>query len=272
MCSKETTDIPLEVTFSFVAFADILGYSELLKECSNNPTQANDELKKIYEALHTGLENLKTPDGKCIVKIFTDNLLLKYPKNIKIADIKEIDCINLFQLLSYYQLSLVLKGYFVRGAVTIGDTYIDEEIAFGYPIVEAYGLESKIAKDPRIIISEKAYQLVRYFANHWTTKEKIFSEFLLKDLRDKDGYYFINYLQILIENREWVHHSTIIGYLLSHKERVEHELKCVHPYNVMSKYEWVASYHDFFCQYYYPEEKELLINHGEKHSFDYFRI
>ncbi|WMW24695.1 hypothetical protein RE474_11485 [Methanolobus sediminis] len=269
MSGMTITKKPLNVTFTFLAFADILGYTGLLKKCSNNPIEANDELNKIYEALHEGLEYLKTPDEKGIIKIFTDNLLLKYPNTKKLEDIEANDCIELFELLSYYQLSLALKGYFVRGAVAVGYTYVDEEIAFGYPIVEAHNLESETAINPRIIISTKVYKLVRFFADHWTTKGDVYTHFLLKD---KDGHYFINYLAILYYNRDETNLPKVLEYLKSHKTNVEKELKSPHSYDVISKYEWVANYHDFFCQTYYPEDETLLINYENKSEFEFFRI
>nr|WP_317187917.1 hypothetical protein [Acinetobacter gerneri] len=43
----------------------------------------------------------------------------------------------------------------LRGALTIGEIYHDENMVFGPAMVEAYELESKVAEFPRIILHDK---------------------------------------------------------------------------------------------------------------------
>lgn len=54
-------------------------------------------------------------------------------------------------------------GCLVRGGITIGHLAHDNQIVLGPGLIEAYHLESKIAKWPRVILSEAA---VKYFGQH----------------------------------------------------------------------------------------------------------
>jgi hypothetical protein len=53
------------------------------------------------------------------------------------------------------------KNYFSRGGITIGSYYSDDNIIFSGGLVEAYTLESKIAKYPRIVVSPKMLDAVK---------------------------------------------------------------------------------------------------------------
>lgn len=46
----------------------------------------------------------------------------------------------------------------IRGGITIGDLYCGQGEVFGPALVEAYLIESKVAKYPRIIMTEQTYK------------------------------------------------------------------------------------------------------------------
>jgi hypothetical protein len=47
--------------------------------------------------------------------------------------------------------SLLMQGYFVRGAIVRGSLYHDDEMIFGEALVRAYDLETSVVKFPRIM-------------------------------------------------------------------------------------------------------------------------
>lgn len=57
------------------------------------------------------------------------------------------------------QLGMAMWGFFIRGAVTIGEVYHDDRSVFGPALVWAYELESKVAQNPRIIIDPDIAEL-----------------------------------------------------------------------------------------------------------------
>jgi hypothetical protein len=54
-----------------------------------------------------------------------------------------------------FQLSSAIKGYLLRGGVTIGDVIHDDEVVFGPGLNRAYYLESKVAKMPRFVLDNE---------------------------------------------------------------------------------------------------------------------
>jgi hypothetical protein len=51
---------------------------------------------------------------------------------------------------------MMSKGFLVRGGVAVGDAYLDEKGFFGPAVECAYELESKKAKNPKVLISKEA--------------------------------------------------------------------------------------------------------------------
>jgi len=56
---------------------------------------------------------------------------------------------------SILALRLASRGFRVRGGVTFGDTFVDEDGCSGPAVEEAYRLESKVALFPRILLSQE---------------------------------------------------------------------------------------------------------------------
>jgi hypothetical protein len=52
-----------------------------------------------------------------------------------------------------YQLSMALDDYFIRGAISVGELFLDPNTAFGPALLEAHDLESNVARDPRVILA-----------------------------------------------------------------------------------------------------------------------
>ncbi len=65
--------------------------------------------------------------------------------------------------LAYIGTILIKKGILIRGGITIGNLVHNEDgIVFGQGLIDAYMLESKAAKFPRIILSNKLIGQLNY--------------------------------------------------------------------------------------------------------------
>lgn len=78
-------------------------------------------------------------------------------------------------------MEFLLNGILVRGAISIGDFYIDDLMVWGDAIVKTYILESKNAIYPRIILDKNVKE----------------SAFVDEYIIDSDGIAFIDTLGIL---------------------------------------------------------------------------
>ncbi len=157
--------------------------------------------------------------------------------------------------LGEFQLQMTLSGFFVRGAVAIGEIYMDDDIVFGPALIEAHKAEQKKARDPRIILTESARDQ-QYVKLNAAMPEGREHDVLLKDV---DGQLFINYLQKAVEFEHDVG-DYASEYLKKHRDHIHKRLTrfVIEPY-IWSKYYWCATYHNFFCMG-RTEFKDFIIN------------
>ncbi|MDU6248373.1 MAG: hypothetical protein E6612_05580, partial [Paeniclostridium sordellii] len=119
---------------SMVCAIDILGFSQMIVDSCRDGY--GDKLLKEINYLITKNKQCITPNkySKGKVKIFTDNMVVAYP--IKDDGEKELD--EILENVSEYQFNLSLEGLFVRGGVSVGDFYINEDIVFGPALLDAH--------------------------------------------------------------------------------------------------------------------------------------
>jgi len=144
-----------------VCFMDILGFSKMIDEYEENDTST--VLQDIQKAFEQALDILKnshqySPNKEQIefleYKTFSDNICISLPYFDNETDFLA----NLNLIITYVrglQYSLMGLGFFTRGGLSMGSYYSDENMIFSKALVEAYHLESKKAKYPRIIIDGK---------------------------------------------------------------------------------------------------------------------
>jgi hypothetical protein len=81
---------------------------------------------------------------------------------------------------------LLAEGILTRGGIVHGDAYHHRRVLFGPGIIQAYRLESEVAKYPRILVAESVRRAV------WDYHEGRWKGRLLK--QDVDGCWFVNLL------------------------------------------------------------------------------
>jgi len=233
---------------SVVVFMDILGYRQMVENAASTGTES-ELLLRLHSTLESGQKFLK---GELIppklglkdhyaVKAFTDNIVIGWP----IRSDAESEFGSAFFMLSFFQFSLALAGFFIRGGLSIGPLYMDDIAVFGGGLNEAYDAESRLARDPRIVLTSSAEQAVKAHMKYYA--EPDYSPQSRDLYRDSDGKLFLNYLDtVLIAEHE---NGPFYDELLKHKEVVERALT-EHKGNPVnwSKYAWVANYHNYFCE------------------------
>lgn len=228
---------------------DILGYRRLIQEATENGTQS-EFLATLHQALFEArqwLEDAFYPNKEQVtekdlyaLKAFTDNIVMGWP----IHEDAEWEFGDAFGKLSIFQFHMLVSGFFVRGAISLGDAYIDEFVVSGDALVEAYDAESRLARDPRIILTDSAISAVKSHIEYYSPAS--FAPQARELLMDSDGQWFLNYLEQVVfplsdDNPEHEH-------LERHKKAVENSLtKYKNQPREFSKIAWVAEYHNFFC-------------------------
>jgi len=235
---------------SVVAYIDILGYHEMASRahCHNRDSEFLQNLHRAFSKGQNWLQG-KLPGPKigkkhfCALKAFTDNIVLGYPL-IRSKSDGEVELGHVFFLLAIFQFEVTVAGFFTRGAISIGDLYIDDNIVFGNGLTEAYEGEIQLARDPRIVLTKSAAEAVKkhlkYYADPHESPQ-------YRDLYlDSDGQLFLNYLDYILIAEEEIGPS--FDGLEKHREIIEQKLSEYMGNPVIwSKYFWVAKYHNFFC-------------------------
>lgn len=220
-----------------VAFVDILGFQELVTE-SHNDEGEREALIKALKAVKLA----STPFGVGTglkSQNFSDSVILS----------ARPDAAGLWHLLLALQTladRLLQIGVMVRGGVVLGFIYHDAEIVFGPSVVQAYRLESVIAKVPRIIVGSGVMRLAEEVAE----TSEVFRQLKTHNLlRDRDGVWFLHYLREYSRfNREGATHLQVPfedflaqGRLVAETIQMKIDTTVEAP-NIYEKVQWLARY------------------------------
>ena len=244
-----------------VAYLDILGY---VKSVDNAISEHRGDafLGDLRKAFNRALEELKRFSGdrqaKLQVKGFSDNIVLA----IAIRGDAEDELLRMMKIVAGFQAQLSLKGFFLRGAISIGLNYIDKEIVFGEALLDAYRAESKDAVNPRVILAESAVSNLAQHYLRYAEGESPQGKVLQTDV---DGKYFVDYLASLADPVGRI--APPYADMDLHKECVSGKLRLnSQDPRVWTKYVWVARYHNTCCERWTLSCKvnEALINGAPK--------
>ncbi len=239
-----------ELLPSALGFVDLLGYSERIKKATL-PGEANKELLIIKNALDRAKYWVREDSGfgrrLHRTRFFSDCFVIGIPITREISE-GEPELGDLFFSLALVQYEMAANGIFLRGAISVGPVFIDDDLIFGEALLEATEAERSITRDPRIILTPSAANRtkdhLRWYGDPATSPQN--HALLL----DTDGQIFIDYLSqsILIAEEEG---GPFFDELLVHRDRVVEKLERyrTNP-TVWAKYAWVASYHNWFCSQY----------------------
>ncbi|RYE59813.1 MAG: hypothetical protein EOP20_04175 [Hyphomicrobiales bacterium] len=150
---KTNTDMQNRYERKYVAFIDLLGFSNLVRDSADEDNGPNkvmavlDRFKSTVEA--TGKNGLR-------VKHFSDCLVVS-------VDATQLGLMDLFTSLRTISDNLLQIDMLVRGAVTVGPFYHTDESVFGPPLQEAYEMESKTVGIPMIELTEEVMKDVDEF-------------------------------------------------------------------------------------------------------------
>ena len=194
---RNDADLPAIVP-SVCTYLDVLGFRIAVREAAAAGL-SNELLQRFHHVAANWFTSLgdiyavesKEPRAREL-RVFTDNVVVGEPMLT--------DSALSFALsdLALLQLGLALDGFFVRGAVSVGELYIDEQVIFGEAILDAYESE-QAAVNPRLVLHPTARAVVTrelqyYFANYHERKGHRFTDSLLVD---EDGEWFVDYLQAI---------------------------------------------------------------------------
>ena len=236
---------------AFVGYADILGFSSK-SERAFAKGKETDFLNRIKSALTLAYEDVRqTKDllvvagETCGMKVFTDNIVVEYAVQHFEKTFGERELLTLLNLFARVQAVLTSQEFLLRGAISFGKHYQDDDIAFGPALLEATGLD-KSGRPPALIIAPSVEQwVVQQISSYERVQDAPQYKALLEDPANRR--WFVNYLDLAI--KDYDDPRVTDSLLASHRKMVVKGLR-KHKCNeaVHRKYRWLASYHNYVCQ------------------------
>lgn len=127
-----------------ISFIDILGFKALIEEYeSENSSLVLKKLKKVFDsAIQAAFKILTTTMDEDIkeeieYRMFSDCIIISLPYIEFGVDIKQ-GFFNMALILNILQQTFMRAGFYLRGHVTLGSYYSDENMLFSGGLVEAY--------------------------------------------------------------------------------------------------------------------------------------
>lgn len=224
---------------SIVAFVDILGFKQLV---------TNGETDLIYNALTQCKRHKDSDTGQFInISMFSDCVCISGAIDNHDEDFNHSVIEDVCRFAGSYAKELLVKGILTRGGISVGKLQHEPDIVFGQALIDAYRLESEVARYPRIVFSDLAHDLL---------KEVSETHYLLHIFLDEmvsfsdDGIPFLNAaaqtfgwkVSRIFENAENVL-NPIIETLKNRKTAiVENEVRNNESHRISPLYQWMIIY------------------------------
>ena len=227
---------------SFAGFVDELGFSARIEQLTSE--ELRDDITR-YDAVRL---NFGTPSGELDQQLrvlyFSDNVGLAMPV---VPQKQDGGLHRLLTVVAAYQMEMSLGGRFTRGGIARGQLYADHSFITGEALVRAVNLE-KTAKFPRVVVGEgclgpemrKTPVDAKEASSDMTNTIGNLGNLIIRD-NDK---VIVNYLSVLFNGsyEEW--RTRIV--LENHRDHIRQRIeKFKDDESIFSKYQWLASYHDF---------------------------
>ncbi len=181
---------------SILGFIDILGFSKRFIENKNDDQNALLTLL-IEFSKHTGDGFHKKSDNqnqiRASITCCSDSIFISSPVTMENENYSPpLQAVLL--AIANFAYECLCKGYLLRGTITCGKLYHKNSVIIGESLVKAVNNEKKVAKYPRIILSE----CFLAFFNEVTEKNHS-SNYNSYFKKDKDGEYYFDYLLFYYE-------------------------------------------------------------------------
>ena len=243
--------LKIAYTKRIIAFIDILGFSKLVFDSSND----NDSLIKLNELV----SSLSSSMPEYVKKLYANNIPERLiPKYLYISDCIILSCpiddqdknwrhydgLNVVAMISSILTHKFLDlGFLLRGGIEIGDVWFEENNIVGPAYIEAHFLE-KNAGNPIIKLSDKAKE-------RWQVKyhgDNLCFEY--------DNNFIVNTLIFKYMDQKYADKAYEAGYD-HYTEAADKEIKCIEKWDdsceekenekmkALAKWDWIKNYISF---------------------------
>lgn len=176
----------LDLKTHIVAFIDLLGFSSMVSHDCEKPEGEQKYISKLYD-IHKKTKEISARLPGMTLTQFSDSVVLSVPYSVD-------NFSSICQIISSYQYDLLCSGILCRGGVSYGKHFSTEDFLFSHGLIDAYNIESKLALNPRVVISKALIELV--FGSVVNVNDQLL-------LEESDGLFFLGYFngETIAENQ-----------------------------------------------------------------------
>ena len=157
----------------------------------SKPEGEQKYISKLH-GIHTKTKEISASLPGMSLTQFSDSVVLSVPYSVD-------NFTSICKIISDFQYDLLCSGILCRGGVSYGKHFSTEDFLFSHGLIDAYQIESKLALNPRVVISKALIELV--FGNAGNVNNELI-------LEENDGLFFLGYLngesatanQVVIDN------------------------------------------------------------------------
>jgi hypothetical protein len=228
----EESDAPI-YSERYVAFVDILGFGSIVRGSVRSTVQATKlvgTLDKIANRTDPpGIELGPGDDFKALS--FSDCTVLS-------ENASDQGLLHLLDVLTFFALDLMANGILVRGGLAKGPLYHTEGVVFGPALLDAYALESTIAKYPRILIDRGAHADFQRIVNYEQPGSARRKTIQLSGDGPPFLHIFAPFGYVTDDSPTWLH-ETMRGCKFSVQYQLDHS---IYDPRIFEKLRWLAIY------------------------------
>ncbi|SBT06400.1 conserved hypothetical protein [Candidatus Accumulibacter aalborgensis] len=208
--------MPLEIKQHYVAFLDVLGFSEMVQFDTINDSE--EYLNRLFRC-HQRAAAIFDGSPDCSILQFSDSIVISKPYDSTAFEwfVKRV---------GDYQRLLLDEELLCRGGIAINKHFSNASFTFSAGLIDAYMVESKMARYPRVVVSPEVLDLA-------LPGRKSIPPFLVQE---DDGLFFVDYLG-LTKNKRRKHLHDVVA-------RIVLRLLTSPEPSVREKGRWLAAYSD----------------------------
>jgi hypothetical protein len=227
-----------------LTYLDILGFREMIRESVGNPGKVAEILHVLKVTKRKGTTGIATADDNGETKLITrthnfSDLIIRITFIDNPNDL--IARLNMeLMMLAGIQCELTASyGILLRGGLSMGECYEDDEFIFGPALVHSYELEEKTAVFPRIVISQSLVDMA---------SKEIATVWPLVIRRGEDAAFYVDYLYAGCRTTPGGFMSTgfksASALIKAHQLLIADKLAHIKEERARQKVLWTALYHN----------------------------
>ena len=258
----------------YLAYFDVLGYKAFFQEEEADHKGFLKDILGILDYVKSQVNDYSAFSNRIGLRVYSDNFLLYIKEEGQDSVHEDFNAlISLVSVVALIQIKILAQYHILlRGGITKGEFYVDDNIIFGNGLIQAVEIESQKAIYPRVIIDVDRFCLKNY--------DSIWKNLIKKD---DDNAYFVDYFNInQYKSVELNHNNPFELIMLIRKQIVSlinkycrygnltNENKIIQRSRLIEKYLWVLKKFNDFCND--TDGTILLNNYLEEKPFRQYAI